>query len=517
MSRRPRAKAGSPAEPAEPVAAMPPRAVVPFNARWLDEARERWAAGDWRVLDQLDPPALESHPDRAALALIGAAASLHGGERRLARERANRALAWGCERRALAAVLLASARHALGRASVAAGRMDRATHHFERTGFDSPLQSEARRNARRHLDDALAELAARRAAALRDRKAGLRVGGESTRAWITDLVSRCLSASDLHDAVDGCLERLLAGADDRLRFLMELAERLRQRGDSMTALHFLNTAREIAGGASRALRQTVVQHLTAAGQADLAMGLLVEDALADIGTDAEGAAVQGKLLQAWKTTLAGGQAGKEHGHELLLSHLHRHVAAMQAAGRDRRLQIVEIGTTRENVPGQGSTRKLAEFCRDHGLDFVTVDMDPHNTRLARQLFADLKVSFEAVTMKGEDYLRARETAVDFAFLDAYDYDHGKHSELRQSRYVKFLGARIDEEACHRMHLDCAQSLGRLLAPHGLVCVDDTWLDEQGRWTAKGTLAVPYLLDRGFALIEARNRAALLGRSAAAVA
>jgi hypothetical protein len=102
------------------------------------------------------------------------------------------------------------------------------------------------------------------------------------------------------------------------------------------------------------------------------------------------------------------------------------------------------------------------------------------------------------------------------FLDAYDFDHGKHSELRQSRYTKFLGARIDEQACHQMHLDCAQTLATRLWAHGVVCVDDTWLDD-GRWTAKGTLAMPFLLGQGFRLVEARNRAALLVRNAAAAA
>jgi hypothetical protein len=146
--------------------------------------------------------------------------------------------------------------------------------------------------------------------------------------------------------------------------------------------------------------------------------------------------------------------------------------------------------------------------------FVTVDMDPHNARMAQRVFENLSVDFEAVAAKGEDYLRQRTAPVDFAFLDAYDFDHGKHSELRQSRYTKYLGSRIDEEACHRMHLNCAQSLVRLLSPHGVICIDDTWLDG-GRWTAKGTLAMPYLLEHGFELIDARNRAALLRRTPAA--
>jgi hypothetical protein len=173
--------------------------------------------------------------------------------------------------------------------------------------------------------------------------------------------------------------------------------------------------------------------------------------------------------------------------------------------------VVEIGTTREDVPGQGSTRELAEFCLQQGLHFVTVDMDPHNTRMARDLFARLEADFDAVTMKGEDFLRERTGSIDLVFLDAYDFDHGKHSALRQSRYEKYLGGRIDEQACHRMHLDCAQSLATKLWVHGVVCMDDTWLDGD-QWTAKGTLAIPYLLENGFTLIEARNRAALLART-----
>ena len=114
-------------------------------------------------------------------------------------------------------------------------------------------------------------------------------------------------------------------------------------------------------------------------------------------------------------------------------------------------------------------------------------------------------------MKGEDYLKKYEGALDFVFLDAYDFDHGNHSEIRQSRYEQFLGSRIDELQCHHMHLDCAQSVLAKLTPDGLLCVDDTWLDN-GKWAAKGTLAMPFLLSNGFTLLEARNRAALLGKA-----
>ena len=113
-------------------------------------------------------------------------------------------------------------------------------------------------------------------------------------------------------------------------------------------------------------------------------------------------------------------------------------------------------------------------------------------------------------MKGEDYLDSYAGSLDVVFLDAYDFDHGKHSRLRQSRYEKFLGAPVDDGECHRMHLACAKSIEKKLSRKGLVCIDDTWL-EDGRWTAKGTLAMPYLIEHGFRVLEARNRAALLSR------
>ena len=194
----------------------------------------------------------------------------------------------------------------------------------------------------------------------------------------------------------------------------------------------------------------------------------------------------------------------------MLTYLKDNIFRLASSIKGRKPVLIEIGTTRENVPGQGSTRKIAEFCKLKNIHFITVDMDPHNTFVAANMFKKLNVSFEAINMKGEDFLRGYEGDFDFVFLDAYDFDHGGHSELRQSRYRKFLGASIDEIECHKMHLDCAKSVLKKLSSVGLVCVDDTWL-EDGLWTAKGTLAMPYLLENGFNLLEARNRSALLNR------
>lgn len=203
----------------------------------------------------------------------------------------------------------------------------------------------------------------------------------------------------------------------------------------------------------------------------------------------------------------GAEKPDDHGQALLLHHLSTHPPVHTT----RKRLLIEIGTTRETVPGQGSTRQLARLCAREGFDFVTVDMDPRNSRNAARMFRQIGVPFQAVTSKGEDWLARHPGPIDYVFLDAYDFDHGKHSEIRQERYERYLGTRIDDAACHQMHLDCAMALVERLSPDGLICFDDTWMDATGRWTAKGTTAMPFLLQNGFKVLEARNRAALLCR------
>lgn len=490
-----------------------PMDVLPFDARRLSQASEQWSQGNWSGLVQVDAEQLAGHPDGGSLALMAAAAALQLGDRITAGERAWQARAWATDRRLMARVLLASARQALGRASLAAKRSERAQEHFERSLVDPALVSAARRHARARIDQFEAELAARRQLATQQRKAGVVPNDKPQQTWIGDLVARCAAAPDLHEAVDAVLDRVLATAEHRALFLIRLSQHFLVQGDKLMATHCLNLAKDQAAGLAQELRQTLARQLVLVGQPIVAVDLLVHEALN--GTDAvqSDPACTETLQQAYRGLRDAEQSRREHGHELLLSYLKRQIPRLLAQAGGRRMKMVEIGTTREQVPGQGSTRKLGEFCTAHGIDFVTVDMDPHNSRSAERLFEMLNMPHRAITMKGEDYLRQLTEPVDFVFLDAYDFDHGGHSELRQSRYVKFLGSRIDEAACHQMHLDCAESLLRWLTPHGIICVDDTWT-EDGVWTAKGKLAMPFLLENGFELIDARNRAALLKRAQA---
>jgi len=481
----------------------------------MDRARSQLLADDWPSLAQIDDAddaTLEQHPQRARLALMRAEAHLQLGQAVQARLHAVRALAWGCERRLAARVLLAGAHHTLARAALAAGDEGRASGHFNLSLPATLLPNEARHLLQARQDRAAERLRALRSLARPGRDAA-RIEPIEAPVWLAELVRECVAADDVHDAVDRVVEQLLSDTGDSARFFVLLSDHFRAAGDTLTALHFLKSAQQRLHKPLESERAAFARRLVALGKADEALDLMVPTALEDAVSGRLAAPDRAAMLQAFGHMKTALQVRNEHGHDLVIAHLRAALPTMAAALGGRTATLIEIGTTREDVPGQGSTRKLAEFCNQHQLHFITVDMDPHNSRMARQTFAKLGMPFEAVTMKGEDYLRGHTGPMDFVFLDAYDFDHGKHSELRQSRYQKFLGSRIDELACHAMHLDCAQLVLARLSPFGAVCLDDTWLD-QGRWTAKGTLAMPFLLEHGFKVVDARNRAALLVRGQA---
>jgi hypothetical protein len=198
---------------------------------------------------------------------------------------------------------------------------------------------------------------------------------------------------------------------------------------------------------------------------------------------------------------------REHGHNLLINYIEKYIPENTISDKI----LIEIGTTRENIPMQGSTMEIARLCNKKNISFTTVDMDKNNTTWAKAISSISHLELTATTEKGEEFLQNSIDEFDFIFLDAYDFDHGKHSLTRQKKYMQTLGAKINEEDCHLMHLKCAKSIVTKLRKDGVVCIDDTWKDKEGNWVAKGTLAVPYLLKNNFKIIEEKNRAVLLKR------
>jgi hypothetical protein len=484
--------------------------AYPHNPLILDSARHHWLSGRWRELETLDEETLTHHPDRAKLAVVVAAAALQTGDLPGARRYALKSKDWGAERPFLARLMLATARDTLGRASFFAGKEQDAARHFEKSFPLARQASEEKRLARHRLAQVTTELSQAKHLQTTLRKKGGRSSRAVNFSGMSGLVHRCFDAADPHAEADHIVNSLLSSPEDKTKFLMLVGDTFLGRADAMTALHYFRGASKFAADAQclPVLRTELSRRLVAAGSPETALELLLEQTVADYLENTEEPVLGQMARQTFQRLRASAQAHQEHGHDLLLAWLERSLKDLKEKAAGRKLNVIEIGSTREDVPGQGSTRKIAEFCKRHNLRFITVDMDPHNTRMAERTCAAVGLDFAAVNAKGEDFLSATVESLDFVFLDAYDFDHGMHSAIRQSRYEKFLGARIDDRACHQMHLDCAQSVSAKLWAHGAVCVDDTWLEE-GNWTAKGTLAMPYLLESGFELVEARNRAALL--------
>lgn len=129
------------------------QAISPPSSHWTDEdllerARMQWQFGDWESLAQIDNHTLETHAERAKLALLVACAyqqmNDHGNARRLL----HLSQAWGCNRKLIARLLVAGVHNTLGRTAALAREEERALRHFreavEGVSGDARLACQAR-------------------------------------------------------------------------------------------------------------------------------------------------------------------------------------------------------------------------------------------------------------------------------------------------------------------------------------------------------------------------------------
>jgi hypothetical protein len=321
---------------------------------------------------------------------------------------------------------------------------------------------------------------------------------------INTITSYCIKQHDILEAIDTFILGSEMSDEEKFDLCCSFAVKVKDYGDKHQGISYINNARYFFSDDEKRKMQyeKLIQLAVSLNALQLAVDLEMEYN-AKYGLFS--ADVNKKLTEEYKKIRSVSRKTQQHGHDLLIGYIEKNIQDKEGQGK----VLVEIGTTRENIPGQGSTMQLAKLCKRKGIHFITVDMDSHNTRWANFISTKLDLNIEAITKKGEDYLREDIEEFDFVFLDAYDFDHGKHSELRQTRYEKNIGSRIDEEACHLMHLDCAKSVVKKLKQEGVVCVDDTWQDKEDKWTAKGTMAVPFFLEENFFIKESRNNAVLI--------
>lgn len=107
------------------------------------QAEAAWAAADWPALAALGRDKLKAEPDRARLALLGAAGLMQCGETKAARKLAAKALRWGADEAELAEVLLAATSNTLGRAALLLGDETRAAALFDAAAAPGPGRDRA--------------------------------------------------------------------------------------------------------------------------------------------------------------------------------------------------------------------------------------------------------------------------------------------------------------------------------------------------------------------------------------
>jgi len=206
----------------------------------------------------------------------------------------------------------------------------------------------------------------------------------------------------------------------------------------------------------------------------------------------------------------------------LSSVMHGHASMMEMILLDRAAgiipeyrngcHIIEIGTTREKQWAQMSTSRLALVGRAFGYKMISVDIDPENTKSGNEVKSTYGNVITAITDSGENFLQQWEGELPrYIYIDAYDFDHGNHSEQRQERYRRLQGSNISDEACWNMHLDCAVEFVRKCPQGGIVVFDDVF-NEHGEWLGKGKTAVPYVLDNGFEMVTRTSKTVVFKKS-----
>ncbi|MDA7685388.1 hypothetical protein N8608_02360 [bacterium] len=195
-----------------------------------------------------------------------------------------------------------------------------------------------------------------------------------------------------------------------------------------------------------------------------------------------------------------------HGHAEFIAVCHEKLPALLEGWSGERPWIVEVGCSREIIEGQNSTVQLLASAKELELPLAGIDLDHANIEALERDYREFNATW--ITGKGEEVLQTWNKPIAAIYLDAYDFWHASHSELRQQSYLENYGTAINDAECHTMHLEAARHCSKLIPVGGLIGLDDTWL-ENGKWVGKGALALPWLVDQGWELLSSANRGTVL--------
>jgi hypothetical protein len=164
--------------------------------------------------------------------------------------------------------------------------------------------------------------------------------------------------------------------------------------------------------------------------------------------------------------------------------------------------LVEIGASR---PGDDqSTQYLYDLSKHLDIDFITCDI---NFQRIREL-NDQGIS--AVCNKGEDFLTEYEPKIAIAYLDNFDWNwHPMATEDWTLIQIKEYREKYNIEMTNLMsqsaHVHQAVLLESRTTENSIICIDDTWFHSTwDTYQGKGGAAVPYLIARGYTVLETTN-------------
>ncbi len=164
--------------------------------------------------------------------------------------------------------------------------------------------------------------------------------------------------------------------------------------------------------------------------------------------------------------------------------------------------LVEIGASR---PGDDqSTQYLHDLATTIGADFITCDINFHCIRELNDQ------GIPAVCNKGEDFLTTYEPKVSIAYLDNFDWNwHPMATEdwtLDQiQEYREHYNIEMTNLMSQSAHVHQAVILETKTTTNSIIAMDDTWFDTGwDTYQGKGGAAVPYLIARGYTVLETTN-------------
>jgi len=100
------------------------------DSRIIDNAHTQWQFGDWDSLIKLPRDSLETHPERAKLALLVAAGHQQLGDMNATRDFVKLAQDWGCDKQQISRVLVAGVYNTLGKAALIQNAVEASKKHF---------------------------------------------------------------------------------------------------------------------------------------------------------------------------------------------------------------------------------------------------------------------------------------------------------------------------------------------------------------------------------------------------